>query len=212
MAAGIVPVPLAVAVGVVLLTSGLAVAFTLGPPMAAVVGLYVTLTICYSLVLKAIPVVDIAAVATGFLLRAIGGAVAVGVPVSGPFLLVASFAALFLVVGKRHGERSLLADGAVAHRPTLAAYTPEFTSQLISLSLAGTVISYAAWAFGLDAGEPGVPWVAVSVLPFTVGMMRATQLVLRGEGADPEALLADRGVLLAGVLTAALLIVGLYIW
>ena len=212
VASGVVPVPLALTVGIALLVLALGIAAVLGLAFVAVVATYVALTVSYSTWLKMIPVVDIAAVASGFLLRAIAGAVAVPVAVSPPFLLVASFGALFVVVGKRHGDQLALDVDAAPYRATLAAYTPEFTSQLVAASLTATLVCYAMWAFNTDLGESGVPWVACSMLPFTVGMLRATQLVVRGEGVDPERMLGDPGLLVAGGLTVAMLIAGLYLW
>ena len=86
------------------------------------------------------------------------------------FLLVASFAALFVVVGKRHGDHLALDRDARPYRSTLTAYTPDFTSQLVSASLTATLLSYAQWAFTLDVGE-GASVGRLSVLPFTVGML-----------------------------------------
>ena len=212
VAAGVVSVRLALTVGITLLLFALAVSVVLGPAFVAVVATYIALTVSYSTWLKMIPVVDIAAVATGFLLRAIAGAVAVPVALSSAFLLVASFGALFVVVGKRHGDQLALDVDVAPYRPTLAAYTPEFTSQLVAASLTATLVCYAMWAFNTDLGEAGVPWVACSMLPFTVGMLRATQLVVRGEGVDPERMLADPGLLVAGGLTFAMLVAGLYVW
>jgi len=212
VAAGVVPVPGARVVGVMLMAGGLGLATKVNATSTAVLGIYAVLTITYSMWLKEFPVIDIVAVASGFLLRAIGGAAAAEVPVSGPFLLLSSFGALFLVVGKREGERLALGEGAVAHRASLAAYTTAFTAQLLSLALTATVLSYASWAFETDAGEPGIPWVALSVVPFVIAMLRATQLVLSGKGADPEELfLHDRMILLAGSSTVMLLAIALYI-
>ena len=212
IAAGVVPLSLAGIISAVLLLTGLAVALLVSAPTAVVLLIYVAVVVSYSTWLKHVPVIDIVAVAGGFLLRAISGAVAAGVAVSGPFLLLASFGAMFLVVGKREGERMELGDGAAAHRPSLAAYSLPFTAQLLSVSLTATVLSYASWAFNTDAGEPGVPWLALSVLPFVVAMLRATQLVLLGSGADPEELfLRDRGIQAAAAATGILLWLGLYL-
>ena len=208
VAAGTVPVGLALTVGIGLLVLALGTATALGFAFVGVVATYIALTVSYSTWLKMIPVVDIAAVASGFLLRAIAGAVAV----SPAFLLVASFGALFVVVGKRHGDQLALDVDAAPYRATLAAYTPEFTSQLVAASLTATLVCYAMWAFNTDLGESGVPWVACSMLPLTVGMLRATQLVVRGEGVDPERMLADPGLLIAAGVMVAMLIAGLYIW
>ena len=212
VAAGLLPAPLALTLGIALLAGALGLSTVLGVAFLSVVATYIALTVAYSMWLKMIPVVDVVAVASCYLLRAIAGAVAVPVAVSSSFLLVASFAALFIVVGKRHGDHLALDDDARPYRSTLTAYTPDFTSQLIAASLTATLLSYAEWAFTIDVGEGGLPWVACSVLPFAVGMLRATQLVVRGEGVDPERLLVDPGVLAAGVTVACLLVAGLYLW
>ena len=212
VAAGIVGERTASVGGVVLLAAALVVAATLGWSFAVVVATYVVLTVSYTKWLKHVPIVDIVAVASGFLLRAIAGAVATSVAVSGPFLLVASFGALFLVVGKRFGEQAGLGEHAAAHRPTLAAYTPAFLSQLVSVSLCATLLTYAMWAFTLDLGEGGgIPWAAVSVLPFAVAMLRAAQLVIRGDGADPADLLRDDGLKAAAAVTLVLVLLAVYV-
>ena len=212
IAAGEVSLPLARMAAVVLLAAGVFTAAFVSAATAGIIGVYVTLTLSYSMWLKHLAVVDIVCVASGFLLRAVGGAVAARVAVSGPFLAVASFGALFLVVGKREGERIELGASAPTHRSVLAAYTSAFTAQLLSLSLTATVLSFASWAFNTEAGEPGIPWLGLSVIPFVIAMLRATQLVLLGGGAEPEELiLRDRGIQLSAVATAGLLAVGLYI-
>ena len=212
IAAGEVPAGLARIVAVMLLVLAIGVASVVSAPTAGIIGTYIALTLSYSLWLKHIAVVDVVAVASGFLLRAIGGAVATHVPASGPFLALASFGALFVVVGKREGERIALGDGAAAHRASLASYSTAFTAQLLSLALTATVLSYASWAFNIDADEPGIPWLALSVIPFVIAMLRATQLVLLGGGAEPEELiLRDRGIQLAAVSTGVLLALGLYV-
>jgi decaprenyl-phosphate phosphoribosyltransferase len=210
VAAGLLPAWLALTFGIGLLVGALALSTVLGLAFTSVVVVYTALTVAYSMWLKMIPVVDVAAVASCYLLRAIAGAVAVPVAVSQSFLLVASFAALFVVVGKRHGDHLALDADARPYRSTLTAYTPDFTTQLIAATLTATLLAYASWAFSIDV-EGGVPWVACSVLPFTVGMLRATQLVVRGEGVDPERLLVDPGLLMAGAAVALLLVAGLYL-
>ncbi len=209
IASGAMPQPLALALAVVLGMASFAAATTLGWAFLTVVGIYLALTTAYSTVLKQIPIVDLAAVACGFLLRGVAGAVALHLPVTGPFLLVVSFAALLLVVGKRHGDVMALGSGAAGHRATLAAYTPEFVTQLLAISSTGTLVTYAMWAFSLQAGESGFPVLSLSVVPFAVGALRVVQLVLLGEGADPAHLLADRGLRVAVAATCLLIAVGL---
>jgi decaprenyl-phosphate phosphoribosyltransferase len=134
------------------------------------------------------------------------------VTVSGPFLILASSGPLFLVVGKRIGERSELGQSATSHRSTLAFYDTGFSAQLLNLALTATVLSYASWAFSTDGGGAGVPWLALSVIPFVTAMLRATQLLVAGRGADPEAaFFRDPGVIGSVAVTAMLVTTSLYL-
>src|SRR5437763_2889089 len=90
--------------------------------LALVAGIYVAVTISYSTWLKHEPVIDLAAVASGFVLRAIAGGAAADVPISKWFLIVASVGRLFMVAGKRHAEGVELGDNRASHRSTLASY------------------------------------------------------------------------------------------
>lgn len=211
VASGALPKPVALGLAVLIGVASLATAAWLGWSFAAVIALYVLVTSAYSSVLKHIPIVDVVAVATGFLLRGIAGAAALRLPVSAPFLLVISFAALFLVVGKRLGDVTVLGSNGGQHRSTLNAYTPPFVAQLLAVSSTGTLVTYAMWAFSLQTGEAGIPWLSLSVLPFAIGVLRAVQLILLGEGADPADLLTDLGLCAAAGATGALLAAGL-IW
>lgn len=212
VAAGHLGIVRARIIGGCLLLMGIGLAAVVSFRTAGVIACYVALTLSYSHWLKHIAVVDIVAVASGFLLRAVAGSVASEVPASGPFLAFASFGALFLVVGKREGERLALGSHAAAHRQSLAEYSSAFTAQLLGMSLTATVLSYASWAFNTDADAPGVPWLSLSVIPFVIGMLRATQCILLGSGAEPEELiLRDRGTQLAAVATLALLGIGRYV-
>src|SRR4051794_18763381 len=102
IAAGTVPGWLAVALAVVLLVAGLVVAASVGVKLLVVLAAYIALTSSYTLWLKHIEVVDIVAIASGFILRAVAGGAAAGVPLSRWFIIVASFGSLFIVAGKRH--------------------------------------------------------------------------------------------------------------
>jgi UbiA prenyltransferase family len=114
VAAGTIPLPLATAVGIGLLLGSLVVAASTARwQVALVVALYIALTLAYSVWLKHIAVVDIVTVATGFVLRAIAGAVAVDVPMSNWFLICISFGSLFIVTGKRYAELLEFGDDAL---------------------------------------------------------------------------------------------------
>src|SRR4051794_6202965 len=118
IAAGVVPPGLAYVVGFGLILAGIGVGFIPHWQLAVTVAAYVALTTSYSFWLKHVPVVALVAIAAGFVLRAIGGATATGVPISNWFFIVASFGSLFIVAGKRGGEAGELADDAASIRPT----------------------------------------------------------------------------------------------
>ncbi len=127
IAAGVVPPRLATVVGILAILSGVAVGFVADWHLAVVVAIYVSVTTAYSHWLKHIVILDVVAVASGFVLRAIAGAAATGVPVSDWFFIVTSFGSLFVVTGKRQGEIGDLAEeeGAAGDvRATLDEYSP----------------------------------------------------------------------------------------
>jgi decaprenyl-phosphate phosphoribosyltransferase len=172
-----------------------------GVKFLTVVALYLALTCAYSLRLKHEPVVDMVCVSAGFVLRAIGGGVAVGVPLSNWFLLVASFGALFVVTGKRSAEHSALGDDRSAHRRTLAFYPASFLRAVRIMSGSVTTTAYCLWAFErsvhLSRGHHPI-WFELSVIPVVIGLLHIELLFETGHGASPEDL-ALRDRLLQGV-------------
>ena len=107
---------------------------------------YVVLTSLYSVVLKHIAVVDLIAVAAGFVLRAVGGAVAADVQMSKWFLLTISFGSLFIVTGKRYAELRELGEDAQT-RATLDDYSLGFLRIVLSVSCGAALVTYCIWAF-----------------------------------------------------------------
>ena len=158
---------------------------------------YLALTTAYTYRLKAIPVLDIVAVAAGFVLRAIGGATATGVPISEWFFIVTSFGALFMVAGKREGETRDLAGDASTVRPALDAYTPTFLAYLRAVFSGGTLVAYCLWAFSSAESRPdGAFLFQLSIVPFAIAILRYALLLDQGRGAEPEKLImSDRIVL-----------------
>lgn len=189
--------------------------FVGGWRLAVVVALYAAITQSYSLWLKRIPVVELVAVAAGFVLRAIAGGVAVNVPLSEWFLLVTSFGALFLVVGKRAGEQETLGPARALHRQTLSMYTPEFLRSALTLSAAAAVTTYCMWAFGDRGGlahrGDHLVWIELSVAPVVVGTLYVLRLLGDGRGGAPTHLvLHDRTMQVLGLSWA--LLVGLAVY
>lgn len=205
IAAGAVPVPLALGLALVLLVAGVGGAFWVARDFGITVVAYLALTTAYTARLKHVPILDIVAVAAGFVLRAVGGATATGIPISEWFFIVTSFGALFMVAGKRHGELSELEQHeAIDVRPALAAYSPGFLAYLRAVFSGGALIAYCIWAFSsAEANGDGAIWYQLSIVPFAVAILRYALLLDRGKGAEPETLvLSDRTLLAAGALWA----------
>lgn len=205
IAAGSVPVGLAFVMAAVLLVVGVGGAFLTSRDFGITIVGYLALTTAYTVRLKHVAVLDIMAVAAGFVLRAVGGATATGIPISEWFFIVTSFGALFMVAGKRHGELSDLEEHeAVDVRPALAAYSPSFLAYLRAVFSGGVLIAYCMWAFSsAEANGDGAIWYQVSIIPFAVAVLRYALLLEQGKGAEPETLvLSDRMLLVAGAVWA----------
>jgi len=199
-AAGLVPLGVARTMGVVLPLAALVVAGATGRwETVAVVATYILLTLSYTFWLKEIAIIDLLAVASGFVLRAAGGAVAVDVPMSRWFVLCVTFGSLFIVVGKRYAELQEVGVGS-GTRATLDTYTPGFLRMLLSVSLAGVLISYCVWAFETSAASSSDwPLYELSIVPMLMALMRYLLVLDQGQGAAPEEVFtSDRLLVLLG--------------
>ena len=186
IAAGELSVRAAIAIAVVTGVAGFALAFITSTGLGVTVTVYVVLQVLYTLFLKHIPVLDLAMVASGFLLRAIAGGVAAGIPLSQWFLLVASFGSFFMVAGKRYSELKALGADAGTRR-SLTRYSESYLRFAWMLAAVMVLISYSLWAFE-NRGDPlmGVPWTAISIAPFTLGLLQYALEVDSGNAGEPE--------------------------
>jgi decaprenyl-phosphate phosphoribosyltransferase len=209
--AGVVPIPLAVVMAVVLLVVSVGGAIVLTrPQLAGVIGSYVVISICYSFFLKNQPVIDLAVVASGFLLRGVAGGVAAGLELSQWFLLVAAFGSLFMVAGKRYSELIVMGDAAATRR-TLKEYSPSYLRFVWSLSAGVACTAYSLWAFEMAETQDGVPWATISIAPFVLGVLRYARDVDKGAaGAPEEIVLGDRVLLVLGALWAVTVGLGVF--
>jgi decaprenyl-phosphate phosphoribosyltransferase len=161
----------------------------------AIVATYLVLTFSYSAVLKHIAVIDLIAIASGFVLRAAGGAVAVNVPMSRWFVLCVTFGSLFIVVGKRYAEFNELGREGLT-RATLESYSSGFLRILLSVSLSGVVISYCVWAFETSEDSTSAwPLYELSIVPMLTALFRYLLVLEQGGGAAPEEVFASDRVL-----------------
>ena len=218
VAAGLVPVPLAIATGVGLLVASIGLAILLaGWHLGVVMAIYAVVNVGYSLGLKNEPILDLAAVSAGFVLRAVAGGVATGVILSNWFLIVASFGSLLIVTGKRSGEKQLMAEHEVddrSVRQTLGSYTPSFLRTVRTLSAAVSVTAYCLWAFERESQlHPGhyAIWFQLTIVPFVIALLHVLRLLDSGAGAAPEELaIHDHRLQIYGICWIALFAIGAY--
>lgn len=206
----------ALGAGASLIAIAIAGALFIGPwGLAVVIGSYAALSIAYSLRLKREPVVELAVVASCFVLRAVAGGVVAHVPLSNWFVVFTSFAALFVVTGKRCAEHARLGQDRGEHRQVLDEYTQSFLKSTLTISATVTVASYCLWAFertGLlaHAGNE-VVWVELTVIPLVLAVLHIFRLLDAGKGGEPEQLALHDHVLQSyGLLWLALMGIGLY--
>lgn len=195
VAAGQLSARAALIASAVAATASLALGLAIDRDLAITLVVYLVMQVSYALWLKNQPVIDLAIVAAGFLLRAIAGGVAVDVPLSQWFLLVASFGSLFMVAGKRYSELHTLGGGGATRR-TLESYSESYLRFVWSLAAAVTITAYSLWAFEI-AGVSGVNWQAISIAPFVLGLLRYAVDVDRGLAGEPEEAVLRDPVLLA---------------
>jgi len=213
IAAAQLSVPFALVAATVLFVSGLVTAYLVRPEFLIVVGVYIAITASYTMWLKHIAVVDIVAIASGFILRAVAGGVAADVPLSRWFLIVASFGSLFVVSGKRHGEHIDLGDEGAEVRPTLGTYSRNYLQYVWTMTSGVTVAAYCLWAFEMAPKNEAVPLYELSIVPFVTFILRYAMLLEQGHGGAPEdVVLGDRTLLVLAAVWAAVFGAGVYVY
>jgi len=210
VASGELSVGLAVASAIALAIGGLGLAAFVRPALAGVGAGYLALTGCYTLWWRSVAIADIAAVASGFVLRALAGGVAASVPISRWFILVTSFGALFLVAGRRYAELCD-ADQAIVRRASLRVYSPEYLRFVIGLAATVATTAYCLWAFERPHHDK-VSWFELTIIPFVLWLLRYALLLDRGDGHAPEELaLSDRFLLSMSAAWLVVFICGVYV-
>ncbi|OGO04522.1 MAG: phosphoribose diphosphate--decaprenyl-phosphate phosphoribosyltransferase [Chloroflexi bacterium RBG_13_56_8] len=188
----------------IILVVSLPSAFALDTLFGIISVLYTTLMTLYTLVLKKIVIIDVMAVAAGYLLRVIAGAAAVHVSRFSPWLYVCTtLLALFIAINKRRHELSLLTENAHNHRSSLQEYSLAFLDNMTSLVTAATLVSYSFYTFS----APNLPQnhSMMLTIPFVMyGIFRYLYLIHSKDlgGAPEDVVLGDRPLLIAALLWA----------
>ena len=195
IAAGRVSPALALGVATLLIIGGWVSAFLLGPRLALLTLGFVGVLLLYSRVLRQVVILDVLAIAIGFVLRAVAGAVVIDVHISQWLLVCTLLLALFLGLTKRRQEIAALGTDAIQHRPSLNRYTPQLLDQLSTILAAATLVSYAVYTTGDETVEAFGTELLTLTIPFPIyGVLRYLMLVHNGAtGTGPaDVLLRDR--------------------
>lgn len=192
IAAGVVPVNLAYGLSALLLVGSILVSFTASWHLAVVMACYIGIQLAYCFGLKHQAVLDICIVSSGFLLRAVAGGAAADIKLSQWFLLIMAFGSLFMAAGKRYAELKIALDTGAKIRKSLQYYTPTYLRFVWMLSATAVVVFYGLWAF--EQGRiKDTDWFAISMIPFTIAILRYAVDVDGGEAGEPEEIaLGDR--------------------
>ncbi|MFT4624144.1 MAG: 4-hydroxybenzoate polyprenyltransferase [Myxococcota bacterium] len=207
IASGALPIPMAWVLMLVIAVGGSALAINLSWQFLAIAYLYLFTTLSYSFYFKHRVILDVMVLSSGFVWRAIAGAIAIGVAVSPWLFLCTAFLALFLGFNKRRAE--LLHVGAnTGTRRNLQDYSPKMLEQFQSIVTGSTVLCYALYT----VNNNHTTWMVLTIPWVLYGVFRYIYLVDRhGEGGAPdETLLRDRPMLITGlgyVLTAMAVLV-----
>ncbi|EMT52561.1 MULTISPECIES: decaprenyl-phosphate phosphoribosyltransferase [Brevibacillus] len=206
MASGALNPFLALTFGALLLIVSLSVAFSVNTLLGFVLLVYFLLNCAYSLKLKHVVILDVMIISAGFVLRAIGGGLAIGTPLTPWFLLCTMLLALFLAISKRRHELQLLQAEKGSHRKVLEFYSTELLNQFNTIVTTATIISYSLFTF-----TSGRTIQLMWTIPFVIfGIFRYLYLIaMSGKGGSPEKVLLEDKPILITVLLYVVTVAGI---
>jgi 4-hydroxybenzoate polyprenyltransferase len=228
IAHGDVPIPVAAILAIILIVVSLAVALGVTPTFFALTILYLLIQFLYSSLLKSLAAIDILAIAAGYILRVYAGEFASGFHISVWLLLTTISISLFLAVGKRRSELTLLSHGKDADvasvRSSLSHYSERLLDVYASIFATSTFITYSLFTFlenpgGFKLSFGTIPsdflpaffqrkWLMITIVPVVYGLMRYLQDIYeKHEGESPEKVLFSDKPLLATVVAWAILVI-----
>ncbi len=214
IASGVISPPIAASVAILLLMMSMGLCLLLPPAFSATVGGYLLLTLSYSFALKHRMLLDVITIAVLFVLRALGGALAISVQPS-PWLLVCTFMlCLFLGFGKRRCEIAMISseDDRKGHRPTLLRYTPDLLNHLLSTSAGVAIITFVLYTLDQETPTPFGEHKTrlVYTLPLVVyAIYRYAMVIETGKASGPTDLIAKDRPFVASLIIWAIMAIGI---
>ena len=208
IAAGLVSPRQAVLIALGMFIVGIGLSFLLEPWFGVVVLVYLTLTLSYSIKLKQVAVIDVLVLSTGYVLRAVGGAVVIQVPISLWLYAVTSLGAMLIGFGKRRGEMAGAEEAASQQRHVLKDYSRTLLNRLIILVAGGVFITYVAYTI-TASNLPDNRTMAVTIPIMAYGLYRYLHLLYHhNAGETPEEMfLSDRPLMATVFLWLATVVV-----
>lgn len=211
IASGRLSVRTALSTAVLLAIGAFAICMADSWQLTLTVAIYYAIQLAYCFGMKHEPVLEMVSVASGFLLRALAGGVASGIPLSQWFLLTTAFGSLFMAAGKRYGEARMGERTGARVRRVLERYTTTYLRFVWTLSATVVVVTYALWAFEMGKQTHSV-WPQVSLVPFTMAILRFAIDVDAGTAEEPEVIVVrDRVLLTLGTAWALSLVLAVYL-
>jgi len=227
-----VPMPIAQTFAIILMVSSLALAIYVTPAFFVLAVVYLLLQFFYSTFLKTITVLDILAIAAGYILRVYAGEFATGLHISVWLLLTTISFSLFIAIGKRRSELTLVSQrtggNIAATRKTLSHYSERLLDVYASVFATGTFVSYSLFTFLEEPRHITLPegfifpeflptffqkkWLMITIIPVVYILMRYLQDIYeKHEGESPDkVLLSDKPLLTAVILWGILVIFIIY--
>lgn len=226
VASGVVPVPLALAVAFLLIVTLLPLSYQLSPAFFAAAVSYLILQVLYSAYLKQIILIDVLVIAAGFVLRVYAGVWTIDAHLSVWFLLSITSLALFLAIGKRRSERTLLEAQASRHRETLLHYPESLLDSLTTMFATATWLTYAFFAFlqppitargvvstflgGFELPLTSAKYLMATVPVVIYAVMRYLYIIYeKRQGESPERVILTDRPLLITVLLWIIMVIGI---
>lgn len=203
IASGEVSSAAAIAAMLVLAIGSLGSSFMINRSFGVLLCLYFAMNVAYTVKLKHVVILDVMLIAFGFVLRAVGGAIAIGQPASSWLILCTMTLALLVGFGKRRNEIAVLQGDAANHRSNLDEYSLPFLDVMMTISAAAAVIMYTLYAAAAAHFRKDHAPMLVLTTPFVIyGIFRYLYLVHRQSGGgDPSKLfVSDKPFLINGVL------------